>query len=238
MKLKKLTLVFVMILFAGAMYSQQTEDEQALDQAIQSVQQNRPQNQTQTTSGDESGTVITTTTVTTTIVVTNYVTEESPAVQNRPVEQTTPPDNTGVVEIAINSRRPIGVGTLILAESMGICIPGFGLSHFILGDTRGGRTALIITGVSLLTYFGAEIAIETRAIDDPDVYSAIHYASMGLFLASYLYDVIGAPIYYKNYNLQCQPVTVYVKPLDVEYRDYRWDTDETAVQFLNVGLRF
>ena len=99
---------------------------------------------------------------------------------------------------------PVNIGTLVIGETLGVIVPGSGLAHFTMGDSTGGLITLTCTGVSILMYAGAEIAIHTRAIDNPNTYGLLHYGSMALFAAGYLFDIIGAPMYYfdnshKNY---------------------------------------
>jgi hypothetical protein len=143
--------------------------------------------------------------------------------------------NVPAKESSVFGPRPIGVGTFITAEVLGVCIPGFGLAHFTLGDTTGGIICLAFTGVSLLSYIGAEIAVETRAIDNPTVYSAWHWGSIALFAAGYLIDIIGAPVYYANYNAK---VAAFVKPLDVASLSYDAKHNDLSMNAISFGLEF
>lgn len=243
MNLKILALTLVLAASAAVTGFADTSDEQALDQSISNVWAHYPQNNTSQTTAENQSPVITTTTVTTTTVTvtTNYVTDEHQnvqAIRPEPVQPAATNAAQNTVNIQINSGRQIGAGTLVLAETLGICVPGMGLAHFTLGDTKGGRIALILTGSALLGYFGAEVGVETRAIDNPNLYGVLHYGSMAVFLASYVFDIVHAPIYYVNYNRRYNSPTAYVQPLSVEYRDYAWNAGETSIQLVNFGVRF
>ncbi|NPV01736.1 MAG: hypothetical protein HPY53_10190 [Brevinematales bacterium] len=143
--------------------------------------------------------------------------------------------NNPAPEPSVFGPRPIGLGTFIIAEALGVCVPGFGLAHFTLGDTTGGMVCLAFTGVSVLSYIGAEIAVETRALDNPTAYSAWHWGSIALFAAGYLIDIIGAPVYYSSYNGK---VAAFVKPLDVASISYDATHNDLSMNAISFGLEF
>ncbi len=158
----------------------------------------------------------------TTITVTTQVTVIRE--QNTPV---TPSYNPG--------KGRIGFGTLVLAEFLGAITPGLGMAHFTVGDTRGGLITLGITGVSLALYLSAEIMIETRTIDNPTTYGIMHYGAMGLFLVSYLYDLIGTPVYTVNYNNR---FTASISPLQPNTVAFVNEKVQWGLNLIDVKIRF
>lgn len=200
---------------------------------------------------DGTVTVSTTTTVTTkttvstegdTTVTDSPSTEGDTVITDSPQLKPTPViiETTPVIPIVRPvGERPISVGRLIAAEALGICLPGSGLAHFTIGDTRGGIITLAITGISALTFIGAEIAVETRTIDDPNLYGALHWGSIALFAGGFLYDVIGAPIYYINYNKKINKTIAYIKPIDIEIDNYvMLENKGFGVSFAKLNFEF
>ena len=124
---------------------------------------------------------------------------------------------------AVNSVKPIDLGTIILGEFVGFFVPGFGISHFIVGDTGGGVFCLGITGASILLYGIAETGIESKIIDSPFIYNTLRYTGLGLFIAGWLYDLIGAPIYYTDYNNKLKVSISTMEPSMVCYQEQRPD---------------
>jgi hypothetical protein len=184
MKLKKIALAFVYDLFAGVIYSQQTEDEQALEESDPKRAANRPQNQTQTSStGTRS---ITTTTVTTTIVVTNYV----PRILRR--SKTSRSNRSSSPRIPGWSRsRSIPAGPSASGPRRSRGIPRYLHTRIRPIPLHTGR----LEGRSYRAHsFRSRSAHLLRSRDShrdprhrqPNVYGALHYASLGLFLGSYL----------------------------------------------------
>lgn len=138
--------------------------------------------------------------------------------------------------------RQVSLFTFVLAETTGICVPCFGLAHFIMGDSDGGWFSLSLTGAGLLTWVAAEYGVENDVLTG-HAYSAVHYASIALIAASYLYDVIGAPFYYADHS---QGITIgpsievdssYVAVVP-EIRIPEIRIPEVRVKFCNLKIEF
>lgn len=245
------SLVAGFILLAASVYPE--SDEEALDNLVNRIQQNRQeyqqQNQTNTTirqsTVTQDGQIIT---VTTQYVAPpsneqtgqnsqNNVQIQQIIIQN-PAATPASTVSSDSGDIEVSGRRPIGTGRLIMAETLGVMVPGSGLAHFTLGDRRGGQIVLGCTAVALLTRVGAEVAVETKRIDDPNVYSSLYYGSIGIFLAGYLYDIIGAPVYYVNYNNDVRNSVSYFHSMEVDYVAYEHAGGEMALNVLNFSIEF
>ncbi len=100
-------------------------------------------------------------------------------------------------------KRKMSAGRLVGAEFSALCLPGFGLGHYIVKDVKGGIivNALAVSGIGL--YIANEYAIEycdTYRHDSAALYSIAHYTTMAIFAAGYLYDLIDTPIKWCKYN--------------------------------------
>ena len=131
-----------------------------------------------------------------------------------------------------DNKKPISLASLIIGELVGLVVPGSGLAHFIVGDSRDGFTVLEISAASILTYVGAEAAVENGIIDDPNIYGTLHYGSILLFAGGYLFDLIGAPVYYFDYNSK---ISVLSK---VEISKKTMLPDEIKFSLVNIGFSF
>jgi hypothetical protein len=258
-------IILALLLVSPVMFAETVSDEVYLDAKIEEAQENlrryreekarverereeeqkrkeaetrarEKQKHSVSTNIDGSGRRIITTTTTTT--TTTVIDNGGRPASYTPVEPSTPtvaPLYTPAV--TTSSIRPLSPARLIVAESLGICVPGLGLAHFTLGNTRGGTIALTMTGLAAVGYIGAQIGVETRAIDNPNVYSALHWGSIALFAASYLYDIIGAPIYYFNYNKKARESMVYIEPLDIRGDNYAF-VDKQGINVSIAKLNF
>ncbi|OHD55554.1 MAG: hypothetical protein A2Y33_05465 [Spirochaetes bacterium GWF1_51_8] len=261
--MKKLIAIAAVLMLFGAAAFPQMSDEQHLEKLMDEAKQNMDKKQGETQKSEpavdlsEGGKTVKTkktVTVITVITQTQVIDEEVQQKNPAPVVEITPPKieiNIPKPEINVEVNiptaplspkepsvfgpRPLGVETFIMAEALGICVPGFGLAHFTLGDTTGGMVCLAFTGVSVLSYIGAEIAVETRAIDNPTLYSAWHWGSIALFAAGYLIDIIGAPVYYAAHNAQ---FTAYVKPVDLTAFAYDSKINDLTMNVVNFGIEF
>lgn len=244
----KIIVLAILFLTGTALYSQ-SSDEQTLAEFVDSLESGLQENSSEQTTGseetvsaDDQTIVTTTTTVTTTTVITqqNNGQNNSQSVSTGGNTANTPVSQNPVLDLNISGKKPLTPANLVMAEFLGAIVPGSGLAHFSLGDQRGGKITLLCTGVAALVYFGAEIAIETRSIDGPNapnIYGALHYGSMGIFLAGYLYDLLGAPLYYKKYNAELNTTTS-LRPLSVDYHAYDWEKDEMNLSVMRLGIQF
>lgn len=177
--------LILLLLSAGLAMASQT-DEERLDSLLDLGSQKKAQYLEQKKAQESKKEPQTDTRTVTTVTVTTQVT----VIQ----------DARDPGEVPAGGR--IGFGTLVLAEFLGAITPGLGLAHFTVGDSRGGLICLGITGTALALYLTSEILVETRSIDNPTTYGIMHYGALGLYLASYIYDLVGAPLYTMNYNRQ------------------------------------
>lgn len=236
------TMFIGMILVISANTLHADNGEESMDELIKNVESGLSQSKTEEVEGENV--IITTTTTTTSVSITtqkNIVSNDEVMEMN---EEETEEVEGAVSEVEVSTKklnitgeRPLNIGNLILAESLGLLIPGSGLAHFTLGDATGGRIILACTGVSALLYLTAEVGIETRMIDDPNIYNSIRYGSIALFTAGFLFDLIHAPIYYKKHNESLNTVS-YFKALEPQYTAYQWNDDSINLNVINLGLSF
>ncbi len=126
----------------------------------------------------------------------------------------------------------IPLKNLIIGGITGLCLPGSGLAHFIVGDAGGGFTVLGISFFSAAVFLGTQYCAKENIITDPDAYKALTYGSIGLFALGYLFDLIGAPIYYFNYNSKISFIP------KIEFSDSLSFNNELKVNFVTISSRF
>ena len=93
--------------------------------------------------------------------------------------------------------KRLTVPRLVLAEGLALCLPGFGLGHYLVKDTRGGIIVNVLAASGIGLYIANEYAIEywnAYRQNSANLYSSLHYLTMGIFAAGYLYDLIDTPI--------------------------------------------
>ncbi len=217
--MKKVLSTFVLILLCGSLAMAEQSDEERLDTLIDSGWDKKAQYQEDHKEKQEKKPAPTETKTVTTITVTTQVT----TIQEPAPDYYRP-----------NSGR-IGIGTLALAEFLGAITPGLGMAHFTVGDTRGGLITLGMTGLSLALYLSAEIMIETRTIDNPNIYGIMYYGSFAVYGAAILYDLLGTPVYVRKYN---QNLTAQIRPMKAVAVQYEQLKPRFGFNLIDVEIRF
>jgi hypothetical protein len=114
-----------------------------------------------------------------------------------PAEDARPEDP----KLAEYNRKKLSVLRLGAAEFSGLCLPGSGLAHYLVKDFKGGLLVNALAGSGLALYVLNEVGVEYWYRKNSAVfYSTARYASMAVFAAAYLYDLIDAPIKWSRYN--------------------------------------
>jgi hypothetical protein len=100
-------------------------------------------------------------------------------------------------------QKSMSVVRLVIAETTAIFLPGIGLGHYIVKDTKGGIWVNAATLTSLAMYIGNEYALEywdAYRYDSAELYNVVRFTAMGIFVAGWLYDMIDTPIKWTRYN--------------------------------------
>ncbi len=102
----------------------------------------------------------------------------------------------------LNNKTSIPLFYLLSGEIAGLCLPGSGLAHFIVGDTGTGFTILGATAISAGVAAGTYYSVKNGYLKDKTVSYCLYGAAAAVVLTVYLCDIIGAPLYFFNNNRQ------------------------------------